>query len=94
LKKEMTVVDYDLPGPEELKNVLADAIASAQGNTRFEVTLTEEDQDRLIQGALGLTVSEMENVVAKAIITNGKLDSNALDIVFQETRQIIRNPAS
>ena len=90
LEKEMTVVDYDLPGPEELKNVLADAIASAQGNTRFEVTLTEEDQDRLIQGALGLTVSEMENVVAKAIITNGKLDSNALDIVFQETRQIIR----
>ncbi len=90
LEKEVTVVDYDLPGPEELKSVLSDAMASAEGNTRFEVNLTEEDQDRLIQGALGLTVTEMENVVAKAIITHGKLDANALDIVFQETRQIIR----
>jgi ATP-dependent 26S proteasome regulatory subunit len=90
LEKEMTVVDYDLPDAEELKRVLADVISAGQGNARFGVNLSADDQDRLIQGALGLTVTEMENVLAKAIVTGGTLDISALDIIFQETRQIIR----
>jgi SpoVK/Ycf46/Vps4 family AAA+-type ATPase len=90
LEKDLTVVDYDLPGPEELQALLGEVTAAAQRGTGFSVDLKPEDREKLLQAVQGLTLSEAENVLAKAIVLHSKLTIEALGIVLQEIKQIIR----
>jgi ATP-dependent 26S proteasome regulatory subunit len=90
LEKDVTVVDYDLPGADELQTVLEEVIQASQNGTRFKVALTPQDKDRLIQSVMGLTLSEAENTLAKAIVLYSTLDLRAVDVVLSEIKQIIR----
>ncbi len=90
LEKDLTVIDYDLPGPAELQSLLADVIETSRRGSGYTIDLKDEDRDRLLQAVQGLTLCEAENVLAKAIVLNNKLSIEALDIVLQEIKQIIR----
>lgn len=90
LDKDIMVVDYDLPGPEELRRLFNEVSASSESGKRFPVELEDAEQDRLIQSMLGLTLSEAENTIARAIVQNGKLDISAIDVVLKEIKQIVR----
>lgn len=90
LDKDMMVVDYDLPGALELRRLFNEVSASSESGKRFPVELSEAEQDRLIQSMLGLTLSEAENAIARAIVQNGKLDISAIEVVLKEIKQIVR----
>lgn len=90
LEKDITVVDYDLPGPEELEMVLNQVASASQANARFKVQLNPPDKERLIQAGMGMTLMEMENALAKAIVQDSTLDVNDMDTILQEKKQIIR----
>ncbi|MCB9137854.1 MAG: AAA family ATPase [Caldilineaceae bacterium] len=91
LEKEITVVDFDLPGAGEMGREL-DAMLEAierSGNTRIE--LDRRGRSHLVQACLGLTLREAELALAKAAIqTRGRLDQTAVEIVAAEKEQIIR----
>jgi SpoVK/Ycf46/Vps4 family AAA+-type ATPase len=87
LEKEIAVVDYDLPGFEELGEILDELLARVNAETPID--LEESTRESLVKAALGLTADEAANVFAKALVLKG---SGALDIhiVLHEKKQIIR----
>ena len=91
LEKEITVVDFDLPDAQRLDQLLAGIIEAAQGSGKITVELDRRQRGRLVQACLGLTESEAENAIAKAIIQAGnRLDGDAVEAVTAEKQQIIR----
>ncbi|MBI4678467.1 MAG: AAA family ATPase [Elusimicrobia bacterium] len=90
LEKDITVVDYDLPGPTELWQLLKEVASAAQEGAKFQVNLSTEDVEKLIHAAMGMTLAEAENALAKAIVLDSKLVADDVDVILQEKKQIIR----
>lgn len=82
LQKEVAVLDLPLPKPNEIRP-LVDRAAAALG----EQAPTSQDCDALIDAAGGLTLNEVENVLAKSMVSQGKLDTR---LVLEEKKQIVR----
>ncbi|MBI5624847.1 MAG: AAA family ATPase [Elusimicrobia bacterium] len=90
LEKDVTVVDYDLPGKAELWDLLKEVASAAQQGAKFQVNLQTEDVEKLINAAMGMTLTEAENALAKAIVLDSKLVASDVDVILQEKKQIIR----
>ncbi|MBI5211721.1 MAG: AAA family ATPase [Elusimicrobia bacterium] len=89
LEKEVTVIDYDLPGPGELCSLVTEVAAASQSG-RFQVDLKSDDVEKIVQASMGLTLSEAENALAKAIVLDSKLGPGDIDVILNEKKQIIR----
>lgn len=90
LEKDITIVDFDLPTFSEIKATLDEMIEVNQMSGRIEIDLNEEEKEKLVKAALGLTLSEAENAFARAMVENGKLDVTDVDIILEEKEQIIK----
>ncbi|MBM7026014.1 AAA family ATPase [Clavibacter zhangzhiyongii] len=88
LEKVVTVVDLPLPGQEEVALVLDDIIAA--NSASITVNLSDEERQRLVQAAQGLTLVEAENAYARAIASDRVLDASDISLVLDEKRQTIR----
>lgn len=89
LEKEITVLNHPLPARDDL-NALLDKIAEDVNHLKVNVDLDDEGRERLLQAALGLTLSEAENVFAKIIVKSGRLSGDDIGEVLAEKQQIIR----
>jgi SpoVK/Ycf46/Vps4 family AAA+-type ATPase len=89
LEKEVTVVDYELPGPDDLEAVIEvlgrDSIVPP--HVRHEVGEGSPLRERIIEAALGLTINEAENVFSKSLVQKQRFD---IDVILSEKEQIIR----
>jgi AAA+ superfamily predicted ATPase len=90
LEKDICVLDYPLPGPDEFDLLLHRICEDVAESAQIEIAIDPRDRERLIQAALGLTLQEAENVFAKTIINDGTLDASDISVVFSEKQQIIR----
>lgn len=90
LEKDITVVDYDLPGIEELDAVFTDITSASQSGGKFKVDLQPGEKEKILQAAQGMTLSEVENALARSIILDDKLDVSAVETILEETKQVIR----
>ncbi|MBX3731263.1 MAG: AAA family ATPase [Verrucomicrobiae bacterium] len=90
LEKEITVLDYPLPTRDDLSALLDKIIADLRALKQVEIALDDVGRERLVQAALGLTLSEAENVFAKIIVQDGRLTGGDVNAVFAEKQQIIR----
>jgi SpoVK/Ycf46/Vps4 family AAA+-type ATPase len=90
LSKEVTVVNYPLPGLEELGGLL-DGIAEEVSSCReVRIDFDSGGRERLLQAALGLTAGEAENVFAKILVKTERLTGEDVDEVLAEKQQIVR----
>jgi SpoVK/Ycf46/Vps4 family AAA+-type ATPase len=87
LEKDLTVVDFPLPGAEEIAKVLETAIAAVKGNPNVQSDVTPEEKELLIKNAQGLTLDEVESVFARSLVEKKKFDQS---IIVEEKQQIIR----
>ncbi|MEE8121261.1 MAG: AAA family ATPase, partial [Anaerolineales bacterium] len=90
LEKDVTVLDYPLPDAPDFDALLKRICEDVAASTKISITLEEDDREKLIQAALGLTLQEAENVFAKTIVNDGKLTADDVSVVFSEKQQIIR----
>ncbi len=90
LEKEITVISLPLPTRDELGSLLDGILDEVRGLQQVELALDPAGRDRLLQAALGLTLGEAENVFAKIIVRDARLDGDGVDDVFAEKQQIIR----
>ncbi|ANU12153.1 ATPase [Planococcus antarcticus DSM 14505] len=90
LEKDITIVDFNLPTFTEIKATLNEMIEINQISGRIEVNLNEEEKEKIVKAALGLTLSEAENAFARAMVENGKLTISDVDIILEEKEQIIK----
>lgn len=90
LEKEITVVDVPLPTFGELCHLLGEIVALVKQSGRATVDLEDDRVDELVRAAQGLTLAEAENVFARAIADDGKLDASDIAMVLEEKRQVVR----
>ncbi len=90
LEKEITVLDLQLPDMEELAAVLDATVAEIADNPRVELNLEGDARESIVQALTGLTRTEAENALAKAIVTRSRLDPEDVPLLLAEKEQIIR----
>lgn len=90
LQKEMTVVELDFPNTQELGMLLDEMIEVNKENPNIQIELSETEKRRLCKTALGLTLQEAENAIARAMVEKGRLSIDELDIILEEKRQVIK----
>lgn len=90
LEKEVTVVDFDLPSAEELGLLLERTIREVNENTNMRIEINDSAKEKILRASLGLTLTEAENVFAKTLVVDGKLDDEDIPIILSEKEQIIR----
>lgn len=90
LEKEITVLTFPLPTRDELSAVLDKVIDDVRQYPQVKIDLDPAGRERLLQAALGLTLGEAENVLAKIIVQHERLSAAAVHEVFTEKQQIIR----
>jgi SpoVK/Ycf46/Vps4 family AAA+-type ATPase len=87
LEKEIAVIDYKLPGKEELGVIIKSIAESVGDSSNLEVLKSPDLFNKVVEAALGLTAEEAENVFAKSLVQTGDFD---LKIILSEKEQIIR----
>jgi len=90
LSKDVTLVDFGLPGVEEFGELLDRIVDDVKGKPNIHIDLDESGRERLLAAARGLTLKEAENVFAKTLVLDGRLAASDVDVVFGEKQQIIR----
>ena len=88
LQKDIVIYDFPLPKLEDIKEKLNRMLSV---NRRIDTDeLTEEDKDKLCKAALGLTMQEAENAFALAMVQDGTLNRNDIQVILEEKMQVIR----
>lgn len=89
LKKDITVMDFELPSAEEIEKVL-DGMIEANSSTNLNVNLNDKEKESLIKAAIGLTLQEAENAFARAMVNDACLNASDVDLVLKEKSQVIK----
>lgn len=94
LEKDITIVDFKLPGKKEIGALLDEVLAFAARNPKLSVSLTEDEKNQVVDAALGLTLAEARRVFGKALLDNNSFDSSDIELVLFEKKQLIRKSGS
>jgi ATP-dependent 26S proteasome regulatory subunit len=87
LEKDVSVLDFPLPGPEDIEKMLDKVIAAVKDNPSVSVEMEPLERELMIKSAQGLTSDEIEAVFARSLVEKKRFD---LDAVLDEKKQIIR----
>jgi len=90
LEKEITVLEFDLPGVAEIRALLKGMVESNRGSGRVTIDLGDADFDRFAHAALGLTLHEAENAFARAIVQDARIGPSDIEMIYEEKRQIVK----
>jgi AAA+ superfamily predicted ATPase len=90
LAKDVTVLEFGLPRGSDFSELLDRIIEDVKEKPQIRIDLDGSARERLLQAARGLTLKEAENVFAKTLVMDGKLDAEDIGVVFSEKQQIIR----
>jgi len=89
LKKDITVMDFELPSEDEIGEVLDEMIESNSGGN-LQINLNDKEKESLKKAAVGLTLQGAENAFARAMVNDGCLDASDVDLVLKEKSQVIK----
>lgn len=87
LEKEVTVIDFGLPRPPEIERTLEKAIEAVKDNPNVRSKLKPAERERVIKSCQGLTLEEVESVLARSLVERKRFD---IEIIIQEKQQIVR----
>jgi SpoVK/Ycf46/Vps4 family AAA+-type ATPase len=90
LDKDVAVLEFDLPDVDDLNRLLDRIIEDVKDNPKLRIVLDAESRERLLYAARGLTLREAENVFAKTLVLDGRIDASDIDVVLAEKQQIIK----
>ncbi len=90
LEKEVTVLQVPLPTRAELGALLDRVIREVLPSAQVTVDLDEAGRERLLQTALGLTLAEAENVLARILVRHRRLSAAQAPEILAEKRHLIR----
>ncbi|UCG47805.1 MAG: AAA family ATPase [Phycisphaerales bacterium] len=90
LEKDLTVVDFDLPGENDFAALLGRIIDEVKENPKLDVKINPAMREQIVHALLGLTLAEGENVLAKTLVQHRSLGQRSLEVIHSEKRQIIR----
>lgn len=86
MQKEITVLDYPLPTEDEIYAAFDTILRVNDVANSLPPTALHE----IASAARGMTLREAENAFSRAIIQQGGLTQEALGVIYDEKRQVIR----
>ncbi len=87
LEKDVTVLEYPLPGKVEISGQLDEIVAAVKDNSQVRTDLSDDQRELLIKSAQGLTEDEIESAFARSLVEKRCLD---VDTILEEKKQIVR----
>lgn len=90
LEKEITLIDLPLPDRPLIKEVFERFVERIKESNLISVQPNHGLIDALVDASLGLTLQEIENILARAVVDDRKLDHADVQKVFQQKQNIIR----
>lgn len=87
IEKDLAVVDYDLPGREELEEIVWEVAQSVPDSVELTVRKDAMLRESVVEAALGLTGEEARSVFAKSLVKTRDFD---LGTILAEKKGIIR----
>ncbi len=90
LEKEVKVVDLALPDEREVEGILGEQLSRLEENPDVRLSVNAQTREQLAQALLGLTATEIENALAKAAITYRGIGPDAVPLILDEKRAVIR----
>ncbi len=87
LEKDVTVIEFPLPGADEIEKQLDEAIAAMKDNKSVDVSLDKDTRELIVHSAAGLTRDEIESALARSLVEQKKL---TVDTIIEEKKQIVR----
>ncbi len=86
LKDDAVILDFPAPELPEIEAILEQLLKTPG----VRCTLDANGRARLLRSALGLSSTQAQRVLAKAIVSNGVLDERDIELVTREKSAIIR----
>lgn len=86
-KSISAVVDWELPNRQEIEQAARKVLPNLPPATQQLIESDATFMERVVEGALGLTLVEAENVFAKSAVRTHTFD---LETILEEKKQIIR----
>jgi SpoVK/Ycf46/Vps4 family AAA+-type ATPase len=86
-KSISAVLDWELPNRLEIEGAARKVLPNLPQATQQEIESDPTYMERVVEGALGLTLVEAENVFAKSAVRTHTFD---LETILEEKKQIIR----
>jgi ATP-dependent 26S proteasome regulatory subunit len=83
---ECVSLELNLPSAGDLEEVLDELLL----NPKVENNLSFSEKERIIQASIGLTYSQAQRVFSKAIVSNGRVSIDNLELIIAEKKQIIK----
>lgn len=87
LEKDITVIDFPLPTSPEIDSKLQKTIDAVKDNPKLNVKMKSHQRELLVKSAQGLTMDEVESVLARSLVEHKSFD---VDVVLEEKKQIVR----
>jgi SpoVK/Ycf46/Vps4 family AAA+-type ATPase len=94
LQKEVKVIDVPLPSREELDQHLDAIHARLEEKREVPVRLDRRQRDELIRSAQGMTLQELEQALALAVVRTRAIDADVIPFVLREKEQIVRKSSA
>lgn len=90
LRKEITIVDFPLPDRNEVKAIISTNIEGYKKIPSVTIDVNESTLEKFVDASIGLTRLEIENCLAKAVVSDHRLDKSDIKEILNEKKQIIR----
>ena len=90
LEKELTIVDFELPKQQHFAALLGRILEEVKDNPKLRIRVTPGVHEQITHALLGLTLTEAENVLARALVQQRGLNEQSLEVINHEKKQIIR----
>jgi len=90
LLKCISLMDFPLPDKEVMKENLDVMINRMGRRPDVHVRLDDVEKEKLVDAAMGLTISEARGAVAYAVVRTGEINTESIDIIAREKRQIVK----
>lgn len=90
LQKEVTLIDFPLPSREEVKTIISAFLEQYKNVQGVTIDVNNELLDKFVDASIGLTKLEIDNCLARALVSNRRIDASDLKGILAEKKQIIR----
>lgn len=89
LRPHVATVRLPRPDVDEFRDLLMHILRDFNRDGSVEVDQTDEEMNRLLQNLRGLTLLEAEKILTKAIVEDGRLSVDDIQIVVDAKREIV-----
>ena len=90
LRRDMVLYELPMPDANEVERILTGVISGSPHASQLTESLTQELKDRLVKGALGLSLDQVARAFRSALIGKTKVDASLIDAVIEEKGQLVR----